>query len=135
MDINYNLENILTQSIFGKYNVHLCCYSIYKTEYILYLLEQIDNQYYFPHFISSNNVLEESKYYLDKLKINGIAKGYYLIDTNCYILIQQDIDIDMNNISPYTLVSIYEIIFMRSCLEKQVNNSVIQLFILHPYLL
>lgn len=135
MDINYYLENIVTESLFGKYNIHLCCYTIYNNEYLLYLLELINEQYYFPHFKSKNNVLEESKYYLNKLKINGDIKGYYLIDINCYILIQQDINYTVHNTSPYIYASIYEMLFMRSCLEKMVHISVVQLFIQHPYLL
>ena len=135
MNTNYHLENIETKSLFGEYTVNLCCYNIYNNEYILYLLELINEQYYFPHFISTNNVLEESTYYLNKLQINGDIKGYYLVNTTCYILIHLSIDIIMYNISPYIFGSIYEILFMRSCIGKKINTSIIQLFIQHPYLL
>lgn len=135
MEINYHLENINTKPLLGKYSVHLCSYMIHRNEYILYLLELINNQYYFPHFISDNNVLEEANLHLNRLKLNGIINGYYLVDMTCYILIKLDINLNINNISPYIFSSIYEIIFMRSCLGKSVNYSVIQLFIKHPYLL
>lgn len=135
MDTNYHLENIATKSLFGKYNVHLCCYNIYNNEYILYLLELINDAYYFPHFVSDNNVLEESKQHLIQLKLDGDIKGYYLLDKSCYILIQIDINSTVNNISPYIFGSIYEILFMRTCIDKHIDNSVIQLFIQHPYLL
>lgn len=131
----YHLEHIESKKLIGEYIVHLCCYNIYNNEYILYLLELINNQYYFPHFISNNNVLEETSDHLNRLKLNGTINGYYLIDTTCYVLIKLDINLIKDNLSPYIFGSIYEMLFMRSCLGKQVNNSVIQLFIQHPYLL
>lgn len=135
MDINYHLENIITESLFGKYTVHLCCYTISKNEYILYLLELINNNYYFPHFISNNNVVEEASDSLTRLNLHGIVKGYYLQNTNCYLLIQLNIHPTIDTISPYIFSSIYEILFMRSCLGQPVHHSVVQLFIHHPYLL
>ena len=135
MDINYHLENIESQPLFGKYKVHLSCYTIYKNEYILYLLELINNQYYFPHFTSEYNVLEETKQALIKLNLDGDVQGYYLLDDSCYIMITLHIVPNIENISPYIFGSIYEILFMRTCLGKSIDNSIIQLFIKHPYLL
>ena len=135
MDTNYHLENIETKLLLGEYMVHLCCYNIYNDEYILYLLELIKDQYYFPHFVSHNNVLEETKQHLNLLTLDGIIKGYYLVDTTCYVLIHLSLDVIIDNISPYIFGSIYEILFMRSCIGKKIDISIVQLFIQHPYLL
>lgn len=135
MNTKYYLENIEIKPLFGEYTVHLCCYIIYNNEYILYLLELINKQYYFPHFISSNNILEESEQYLNRLQIDGDIKGYYLINNNCYVLINISIDTIIDNIFPYIFGSIYEIIFMRSCIDNKIHILIVQLFIQHPYLL
>ena len=135
MNTNYHLENIETKSLIGEYTVHLCCYNIYKNEYILYLLELIKEQYYFPHFVSVNNVLEETKQHLNKLTLDGTIQGYYLVDSTCYVLIHLSIDTIIDNISPYIFGSIYEILFMRTCIGKKIDTSIVQLFIQHPYLL
>ena len=135
METKYHLENIETKSILGEYTVHLCNYIIYNNQYILYLLELIEKQYYFPHFISKGNVLEESTQYINKLKLNGNIKGYYILNNECYIMINLHMDISIQSITPYVFSSIYEIIFMRSCLGEKIHNSIIYLFIQHPYLL
>ena len=135
MPIKYNLENIELKPLFGQYTVHICNYLICKEEYILYLLELINNEYYFPHFISKNNVLEEVEENMIRLKLDGKIKGYYLLNNNCYVIIQLHMNIMIENISPYIFASIYEIIFMRTCLGKQITNSVIQLFIQFSHLL
>ena len=135
MPIKYNLENIELKPLFGQYMVHICNYLICKEEYILYLLELINNEHYFPHFISKNNVLEEVKENMIRLKLDGEIKGYYLLNNNCYIIIELRMNIMIENISPYIFASIYEIIFMRTCLGKQITNSIIQLFIQFPNLL
>ena len=135
MNITYHLENIETKPLTGEYTVHLCCYNIYNNEYILYLLELIKDQYYFPHFVSYNNVLEETKQHLNQLNLDGIIKGYYLVNDICYVVIHLSIDINRNNISPYIFGSIYEMLFIRACIGKKIDMSVVQLFITYPYLL
>tara|TARA_Y100000748_G_C15395984_1_gene449449 strand:+ start:51 stop:722 length:672 start_codon:yes stop_codon:yes gene_type:complete len=135
METKYHLENIESKPLHGEYTVQLCNYLIYNNKYILYLLEIINGHYYFPHFISKENVLEEAKHHFNKLHLNGTIKGYYVVDATCYILIHLTMETIKYNISPYTFVSIYEILFMRSCLGKPIDNSVIQLYIHYPYLL
>ena len=44
-------------------------------------------------------------------------------------------DIPIEGLSPYVFGSVYEIIFMRSCLGAKIHDSIIRLYIQHPYLL
>ena len=133
--LNTNKKN------FPNMNVNICIYSIYdKTEpYVLYLLHNLNNKLYWPHFESKSDGINEYSLYLKQM---GIVKyeyqGYLVKDNELYIYIKLENNfrydkLYIKNINWF--VSINEILFPRMSWIYNIDSSVTSIFIKYPLLI
>ena len=118
--------------------VHLCCFSIQTNfapvTYLTYLLEIINDKLYFPHFVSSN-YLEDCNKHMNLMGISGLYKGIISDKNNLYIFFELKENITLvaqeNN---YILAVMYEILFPRTINNKNIDYSVLKIFIENDFL-
>lgn len=118
--------------------VNLCIYSIYDTEepYVLYLLHNLNNRLYWPHYNTKKKDISDYHDYLKQMAILEYEyQGYIENETEVYVYIKMDNNFKYDksyhkNINWF--VSINEILFPRMCWLYKIDSSVTNLFIKHP---
>lgn len=130
----YSLDFLNTsKNISGEYYVNISCYTIIENDTILYLLENLNNILYFPHF-KSKTIYKDTISKLKKLSIdNFIYKGYVINNNILYMIFELSNDFTLNyDETHYILATIYEITFKKKIFIYDIHRSVFSIFLKYP---
>lgn len=116
--------------------VNLCIYSIYDASepYVLYLLHKLNNQFYWPHFNTTQTDLIDYHEYLNQMNITQYEfQGTLEENDQLYLFIKLENNFEYNksynNNNINWFVSIYEILLPRMCYKYKIHSSVTEVFI------
>lgn len=158
MNYTYNIDKILNKNLNEIVNskgrrIFICIYeTLFKInskmenpflQYLLYKYnktDDIDEILTFPFFESkSNNLLKESKDFVNKLIINGEYKGYIIFKNNVYVFFGRENrefnfkKLQSNN--KYWWCLIDEICNKKKVVTYDVHLSIVHLFLSNPELI
>ena len=131
--MNKDIENIKPNN-----KINLCIYTV-NTEiskpFILYLLHNSNNKFYWPSFKSKGDVKSECESKLINLQILNDTefKGYLSKNNNIFVFykLKDNFDYDqyLKSNSPFWFVSMFEILFSRKVLYFDIMSEVHNLFV------
>ena len=147
----YKLSQIINTDKFNNKSnklIHICIFNIIESPkappFILYLLskDRKENTMYFPHFTTSNNVMDETN-----IKINlifsewnekPVYKGFLETNNNVYLFYENKYQYiisrkDMSDL--WWWASMFEIVNTRKVLNFSVNRTVYSIFYKKPLLI
>ena len=140
-DIITYLDNINKNPVTNRKintTVNLCIYSIYDaTEpYVLYLLHNLNDRFYWPHYKTKKKDISDYSDYLKQMAMMKYEYQGYIEDSDkLYVFIKAENNFQYDksyhkNINWF--VSINEMLLSRMCWLYKIDHSVTELFIKHP---